>query len=136
MIGLLQRHKMIDTEKLSKLEKAAKPAPWYAWTDETADAEDICIMTIPVQEYIKRKNSVETYNKTLSEKEYDSKFIYENRDKYEVIGCSEWMRAEDADFDLIVEMRNQLPEMLEYIVWLERAVAGCGIARSTLPHFD
>jgi len=36
-------------------------------------------------------------------------------DDEEVVGCSEWMRAENADFLLIVEMRNQLPDLIAYI---------------------
>jgi len=98
---------MIDLDKLSALEKAAKPAPWYAWLDpNNNNIEDKCITTIPEEQYIRE------YNASCGKRWLES--------NEEVIGCSEWMRADDADFLLIVEMRNQLPYLLARIVELEK----------------
>ena len=100
---------MIDLDKLSALEKAAKPAPWYAWLDpEIPNIEDKCITTIPEEQYIREHNGAKG----------SDKYRGLTRDE-EVVGCSEWMRAEDADFLLIVEMRNQLPDLIARIAELE-----------------
>ena len=101
---------MIDLDKLSALEKAAKPAPWYAWLDPAVpNIEDKCITTIPEEQYIRE------YNASCGKRWLES--------NEEVIGCSEWMRAEDADFLLIVEMRNQLPELIAHVKQMEEQVA-------------
>ena len=97
---------MIDLDKLSALEKAAKPGPWYAWLDPNNNIEDKCITTIPEEQYIREYNAL-----------CGKRWLESNE---EVIGCSEWMRADDADFLLIVEMRNQLPYLLARIVELEK----------------
>jgi hypothetical protein len=97
---------MIDLDKLSALEKAAKPAPWYAWLDpNNNNIEDKCITTIPEEQYIREYNAL-----------CGKRWLESNE---EVIGCSEWMRADDADFLLIVEMRNQLPDLIVRIAELE-----------------
>ncbi|DBA35162.1 TPA_asm: hypothetical protein vir525_00020 [Caudoviricetes sp. vir525] len=102
---------MIDLDKLSALEKAAKPAPWYAWLDpNNNNIEDKCITTIPEEQYIREYNAL-----------CGKRWLESNE---EVIGCSEWMRADDADFLLIVEMRNQLPYLLARIAELDAAVSG------------
>lgn len=102
---------MIDLDKLSALEKAAKPAPWYAWLKPTIrNIENKCITTIPEEQYIREYNEGEEFHKentSTDEWRYRSLSCDE-----EVIGSSEWMRAEDEDFLLIVEMRNQLPELI------------------------
>jgi hypothetical protein len=104
---------MIDLDKLSALEKAAKPAPWYAWLDpEIPNIEDKCITTIPEERYIREHNRAKG----------SDKYRGLTRDE-EVVGCSEWMRAEDADFLLIVEMRNQLPELIAHVKQMEAQVA-------------
>ena len=97
---------MIDLDKLSALEKAATPGPWYAWLDPNNNIEDKCITTIPEEQYIREYNAL-----------CGKRWLESNE---EVIGCSEWMRADDADFLLIVEMRNQLPYLLARIVELEK----------------
>ena len=100
---------MIDLDKLSALEKAAKPAPWYAWLDpESRNIEDKCITTIPEEQYINGAKGSDKYRGLTRDEE--------------VIGSSEWMRADDADFLLIVEMRNQLPDLIVYIRELEKKV--------------
>ena len=104
---------MIDLDKLSALEKAAKPAPWYAWLDpEIPNIEDKCITTIPEEQYIREHNGAKG----------SDKYRGLTHDE-EVIGCSEWMRADDADFLLIVEMRNQLPELIAHVKQMEEQVA-------------
>ena len=104
---------MIDIKKLSALEKAAKPAPWYAWLDpEIPNIEDKCITTIPEEQYICEYNGAKG----------SDRYRGLTRDE-EVVGCSEWMRAEDADFLLIVEMRNQLPELIAHVKQMEEQVA-------------
>lgn len=103
---------MIDLDKLSALEKAATPGPWYAWLDPNNNIEDKCITTIPEEQYIREYNAL-----------CGKRWLESNE---EVIGCSEWMRADDADFLLIVEMRNQLPYLLARIVELEKRNADLG----------
>ena len=100
---------MIDLDKLSALEKAATPGPWYAWLDPNNNIEDKCITTIPEEQYIREYNAL-----------CGKRWLESNE---EVIGCSEWMRAEDADFLLIVEMRNQLPELIAHVKQMEEQVA-------------
>ena len=104
---------MIDLDKLSDLEKAAKRGPWYAWLDPAVpNIEDKCITTIPEEQYIREYNGAKG----------SDKYRGLTRDE-EVVGCSEWMRAEDADFLLIVEMRNQLPELIAHVKQMEAQVA-------------
>jgi hypothetical protein len=120
---------MIDLDKLSALEKAAKPAPWYAWLHPTkigiSNVEDKCITTVSEEQYLQEYNDAEEFNKELAERigkntiSYDWKYRGLTDDE-EVVGCSEWMRAENEDFLLIVEMRNQLPELIAHIKALER----------------
>jgi len=89
---------MIDIEKLRATDRATKPAPWYAWIDPRVDVEDNTIATIPEEEYA-----------GLSSTE-------------EVIGCSEWLRAEEEDLRGIVEMRNAYPRILDELEGLRAIV--------------
>ena len=115
---------MIDIKKLSDLEKAAKRGPWYAWL-KPVHTPDKCITTVPAEQFLREYKEAEKFNAELSERIGHAAVSDEWKNRYltydeEVIGCSEWLHAENADLLLIVEMRNQLPELIAYIKALER----------------
>lgn len=100
---------MIDLDKLSALEKAATPGPWYAWRrdglDEVPHSTDGGIFTISkemcVKNWQKRDPSVDPF--PLSEEV--------------VVGCTEYfsMPHQYQTFEFIAEMRNQLPDLIACI---------------------
>jgi hypothetical protein len=88
-----------------------KPAPWYAWIDiKGTRCEDSCITTLPIKERI----AIEKYNNELPDTLTDWKRRHLNSQE-EVIGCSEWMRAEDEDFEGIVAIRNNIRTILDVL---------------------
>ena len=110
---------MIDLKKLSALEKAAKRGPWYAWL-KPVHTPDKCITTVPAEQFLREYKEAEKFNAELSERIGHAAVSDEWKNRYltydeEVIGCSEWLHAENADLLLIVEMRNQLPDLIAYI---------------------
>jgi len=115
---------MIDLDKLSALEKAAKRGPWYAWL-KPVHTPDKCITTVPAEQFLREYKEAEKFNAELSERIGHAAVSDEWKNRYltydeEVIGCSEWLHAENADLLLIVEMRNQLPDLLARIADLEK----------------
>ena len=111
--------RMIDLKKLSALEKAAKRGPWYAWL-KPVHTPDKCITTVPAEQFLREYKEAEKFNAELSERIGHAAVSDEWKNRYltydeEVIGCSEWLHAENADLLLIVEMRNQLPDLIAYI---------------------
>ena len=129
---------MIDLDKLSALEKAAKPAPWYAWL-KPVHTPDKCITTVPAEQFLREYKEAEKFNAELSERIGHAAVSDEWRNRYltcdeEVIGCSEWLHAENADLLLIVEMRNQLPELIAYIKALEREFLKTAYERNKVRH--
>ena len=114
---------MIDLDKLSALEKAAKRGPWYAWL-KPVHTPDKCITTVPAEQFLREYKEAEKFNAELSERIGHAAVSDEWKNRYltydeEVIGCSEWPHAENADLLLIVEMRNQLPDLIARIAELE-----------------
>lgn len=105
---------MIDLDKLSALEKAATPGPWYAWRrdgrDEVPHSTDGGIFTISkemcVKNWQKRDPSVDPF--PLCEEV--------------VVGCTEYfsMPHQYQTFEFIAEMRNQLPDLIACIADLEK----------------
>lgn len=115
---------MIDLDKLSALEKAAKRGPWYVWL-KPVHTPDKCITTVPAEQFLREYKEAEKFNAELSERIGHAAVSDEWKNRYltydeEVIGCSEWLHAENADLLLIVEMRNQLPDLLARIADLEK----------------
>lgn len=101
-----EEERMIDIDKLSALEKAVTPPPWYAWErggrDEVPHSTDGGIFTISkdmcVKNWQKRDPLADPF--PLSEEV--------------VIDCTEsfCMPHQYQTFEFIADVRNQLPELI------------------------
>lgn len=104
-------------KQLREMEQKAKPTPWYAWLKPHFRVEDSCITRIPLDQFAAEYEAAEQFNQELRERigrnTPTDKWRYRSLScDEEVIGCSEWLRAENDDLTFIAESRNAMDLLL------------------------